>query len=637
MKDNPAISYIQLEEAAPLFDTEAIAAKDEWIVSRPLPTFFERMQAILAAAKNEWISFLPPEVLTKAEGTAKLIVCQHGSENTIVSIYQAPLLLGASLLEIAFHRDLAKEILTPYILDESAFLYALLTRARTVQVVAGTSRGKDATEVVQAVAPMETNPYQKQYLLQKYVESYFRAKQGDLASELLKVLPLLDDKVVDQLTDLNKWITALVQETPKNKLTRDVIPLVKCYVAKLTPEKEWLPSYSGLFQIAKKGRYKASYLKHKAVSPFQKRLGQYIGRKLIYPIAKRLAIRTEQVVFLSQKIVHPDDTFLPLYQVIKQQKPEKEIAMYFRSDNYNFRYYLRFFYALGRSKYLFVDDYYYPFYNIRIREEAVVVQLWHAAGAFKKFGHSAIGYADSLSPEFETRAHQNYTHVIASSAEIKTQYAEAFQIDQEKILPLGLPRLWKFYDEAYKQFNQTYYQEMYPALKRKKVILYAPTFRGNSEQRKAFDVPLDLSALREQLGEEYVFFVKLHPLVDKGSLDFTDTADFAFDVSDQNIADLMLIADMLVTDYSSVIFEFALLGKPILFYAYDLENYLEERDFYEAYESYVPGPIVKTEAALIHAIQTETGEAVNDAFVQRNFTYQDGQAAERIIAELMPD
>lgn len=52
MKDNPAISYIQLEEAAPLFDTEAIAAKDEWIVSRPLPTFFERMQAILAAAKK---------------------------------------------------------------------------------------------------------------------------------------------------------------------------------------------------------------------------------------------------------------------------------------------------------------------------------------------------------------------------------------------------------------------------------------------------------------------------------------------------------------------------------------------------------------------------------------------------------
>ncbi|MDN8660435.1 CDP-glycerol glycerophosphotransferase family protein, partial [Staphylococcus aureus] len=85
-----------------------------------------------------------------------------------------------------------------------------------------------------------------------------------------------------------------------------------------------------------------------------------------------------------------------------------------------------------RAKYVFLDDYYYQLYSIRMRKEAEVIQLWHAAGAFKRFGHSSLGFKDSISLDFETRAHQNYTTSVISSSDLKPIYAEAFHMDETK-------------------------------------------------------------------------------------------------------------------------------------------------------------------------------------------------------------
>lgn len=636
--DIAAISYVPLKkEAYSSFKTSAWREVDEVVIIEEEVTFFDWMKKVLATCKHDWISFAILDEMPVAELFVSLAECK---EKKNVSIYQTTELLGAPLAGLTFRKELAEKVLKQWKPeDEGAFIYLLLVTAKTIQVANGPFREVDFVERTKQVLAAEDNCYQKRYLIRCFLEQKFAKKvpneQG--ISEIIQVLSLLEVEVINQMPSLCEYITAIISQQGSGKCSESILLLVSKYTEILTSEKKWLPPYSGLFKVAKKKRYRPKMMRIPSISNFHKRLAQYIGRKIVYPLAKRLPVQPDKVLFLSKKTVHPDDTFWPLYHEIKQQKKTKKVAMYFLAEDFRFSYFWRFFYDLGRSKYLFVDDYYYPFYNITIREEATVVQLWHAAGAFKKFGHSAIGHKDSLPEEFETRAHQNYSYVIASSDSVKAQYAEAFQMDKVNVLPLGLPRLWKLFDADYKAFNQRRFKEEYPSFKNKKILLYAPTFRGNTEQRSELKVPLHLKALRNSLGEEYVLLIKLHPHIDAISLDISEAEGFAFDVSNQNIMDLMLLADVLITDYSSVITEFALLEKPIIFYAYDLASYLEERDFFEDYESYVPGPIVQTEKELINCLQVGVPNVSKASFNARNFTYQDGHAAERIIKRVMPD
>ncbi|EAD3383158.1 glycosyl transferase family 2, partial [Listeria monocytogenes] len=207
-----------------------------------------------------------------------------------------------------------------------------------------------------------------------------------------------------------------------------------------------------------------------------------------------------------------------------------------------------------------------------------------------------------------------------------------------KIEAFGLPRLWKLFDQDYKEFRLDYFQKMYPLLKGKKVITYAPTFRGNSEERKAFQLELNLRKMKEELGKEYVVVIKLHPLVSVETQVPEDLADFVLDFSGIEMNDVLIVTDILITDYSSVIYDYSILNRPIIFYAYDLEAYSLERNFYHDYLEFVPGPVVATTEEAIKLIQTNqmiTGKLQD--FAEKAFEYHDGDAAARIIDYVMQD
>lgn len=180
----------------------------------------------------------------------------------------------------------------------------------------------------------------------------------------------------------------------------------------------------------------------------------------------------------------------------------------------------------------------------------------------------------------------------------------------------------------------------------KKVVLYAPTWRDDQvtqSGRYTLDLKLDLDAMQRALGQDYVLLLRLHYLV-ATHLDVSDYEGFVFDLSGhEDIRDLYLVSDVLITDYSSVFFDYANLKRPILFFMYDLEAYRDTlRGFYFDIEKEAPGPIVKTTQGLIDEmnrldevdfVQSERFQK----FYERFCGLEDGQAAKRVADQLLAE
>jgi CDP-glycerol glycerophosphotransferase len=173
----------------------------------------------------------------------------------------------------------------------------------------------------------------------------------------------------------------------------------------------------------------------------------------------------------------------------------------------------------------------------------------------------------------------------------------------------------------------------------KKIILYAPTWRDNQHTTGVgytLDLGTDFDKLRMALQDEYIILFRAHYLV-ANKFDFAKYAGFIYDVSHiDDINDLYIISDLLITDYSSVFFDYANLKRPMIFYMYDLDLYQEIlRGFYLDLEE-LPGPIVRSENELIAAIKNSTNvdEEVITRF-NKKFNYlEDGQAAKRVVEEV---
>ena len=175
----------------------------------------------------------------------------------------------------------------------------------------------------------------------------------------------------------------------------------------------------------------------------------------------------------------------------------------------------------------------------------------------------------------------------------------------------------------------------------KKVILYAPTWRDNqhnSNMGYTYKTEVNFDLLKEKLQNDYIILFRAHYLV-ANSFDFEKYKGFIYDVSRvDDINDLYIISDMLITDYSSVFFDYANLKRPIVFYMYDFEEYRDElRGFYIDIKE-LPGKITKTETELIEAIDN-TKEFIYDEKYRKfneKFNYlDDGQAAKRVVEKLI--
>ena len=265
--------------------------------------------------------------------------------------------------------------------------------------------------------------------------------------------------------------------------------------------------------------------------------------------------------------------------------------------------------------------------------ENVIVQLWHAPGASKKFG----GSVDIESRPILKKISNNTDWLIVTSDDIKKYYAEAFQISENKIKALGLPRMDYYFENHDSKELKNKFCKDYGISPDKKIILYAPTFRDEEEFNNVFNY-FDLEKFNKELSDEYVLALRLHPKIKNFYKDDISSKGQYIDVSDfKNEQELMLLSDMLITDYSSIMIEYSILSRPIVFFTYDLDNYLsKERGFYYDFEKTVPGPIVYTSDELIDAIKNnDFDKSKISSFANTQFNEINGQSSKHVVDYLL--
>ncbi|MBQ5823653.1 MAG: CDP-glycerol glycerophosphotransferase family protein [Clostridia bacterium] len=285
-------------------------------------------------------------------------------------------------------------------------------------------------------------------------------------------------------------------------------------------------------------------------------------------------------------------------------------------------------YLLATAKYVFMNDNFMPLGYLNFRDEAVIVQLWHAEGAFKKFGLDIDQPADIRARELA--ANKKLSFVTCSSTGVADIYASAFGVEKSKVLPIGSPRADVLLRAENTAELREEFERKYPQSKGKKIVLYAPTFRDDPELDAQFLSHCDYAEFEKALGDTHCLLVRLHPQVHG-----TARIDGAIDVTDvKNVNDLTLISDAVITDYSSICMDFVLLDKPCVFFAPDLDEYTSRRPFYFDYRAYVPGEIAANTGELVAAVRDAGKCDRADRFKAINLDMVDGKSIERLVSRI---
>lgn len=294
-------------------------------------------------------------------------------------------------------------------------------------------------------------------------------------------------------------------------------------------------------------------------------------------------------------------------------------------------YWIKLIVCLAKQDFVLIDDYAPVFKALDLDRRTKLVQVWHAGLGFKSVGYSRFGKKDSPRPL--SSCHRKYDYVVVGSKNLIPVYQEVFGVSREKFLPLGVPRVDDFLrQEDSEQYREQFYKQ-YPQAKGKKLILFAPTYRGSGQQEAFYPYSrLDLKQLWEFCGGEYIFAFKMHPFIKKGPEIEGEWNSRILDLSGEDVNSLLRICDILITDYSSVIYEFVLLERPILFYAFDKEEYSAVRGFHWDFDQYAPGQICETFGALMEALEKkEYGDRRRQVFREFGYEYTDGGSTDRLI------
>jgi len=306
--------------------------------------------------------------------------------------------------------------------------------------------------------------------------------------------------------------------------------------------------------------------------------GIYIGKSflnIIYSLIK-LCHSKNKVIMMSRQSNNPNLDFILIEKEIIKRNKDVKIKMlckkiskgFFAKIGYGF-YILKCMYNLATARVCILDGYSIPVSILRHKKNLEIIQIWHAAGAIKKFGYQALNKEEGRAPEVARlmNMHKNYSHVMAPSFATAEFYKEAFGINDDKIFINGMPRLDYIQDKEIGNKKQEMFFEDYPEYKDKKTILYVPTFRVNSDNQESIKKLIDSVD-----SAKYNLLLRFHPLNNDGDEFERYLVDWKY-----NTSDLIRIADYIITDYSAVAFEACMLDKPLYFYVYDINEYRQTR------------------------------------------------------------
>ncbi|HHW69695.1 MAG TPA: CDP-glycerol glycerophosphotransferase family protein [Tenericutes bacterium] len=292
---------------------------------------------------------------------------------------------------------------------------------------------------------------------------------------------------------------------------------------------------------------------------------------LIYTLLKILPTMNKVVLITRRSKKTPID-FMMLKEKINYLYPSTKVVVL----NHKLKFKLMLpihiiieMYHLATSRSAIIDSYIIPISVYKHKKQLKIIQIWHALGAIKKFGYATLGKNEGSNNKIANfmKMHKNYDYVICGSNEMIDNYSKCFNIDKSKIKPYGMPRVdYLLSVDKNKIKNEIY--SYYNLDKTKKTILYAPTFRKKKQIQYCKFI-------------EQVDFKKYNLIIKKHHLDKSVIKDHGSAIIDNNfdVMNLAIASDYIVTDYSAITFEAAILEKPLFFYVYDIKKYKKIEDY----------------------------------------------------------
>jgi CDP-ribitol ribitolphosphotransferase len=368
---------------------------------------------------------------------------------------------------------------------------------------------------------------------------------------------------------------------------------------------------------------------------------EYLLASAILRVARfffsRLRIRRDRVVLATARVPTLDGNLLHIHAALRRLHPAIEPVLLLEPYSYGLRGKLGYLVRLVRGMYylqtarLFVvDNAYLPIHVAPHRPGTTVVQVWHAAGALKRFG---VDTRTPLAEPERTFLHRHYDAVVVGGEWSRAPYAAALRTPVERVLALGSPRTDFFFDDAALGSARERVLDLHPSLRGRRVVLYAPTFRGRGVAKRAAP-GLDATRLRAALPPDHALVLKTHPNLDPAATP-RDGYDVVADPRAE-INDLLALTDVLVTDYSSSVVEFAILRRPIVLLVPDLAEYEVDPGLYLDYPTEMIGTQVVDTDGVIEAIADDRFDRSGyDAFVERQLGTARGGASERFVRHFL--
>lgn len=323
-----------------------------------------------------------------------------------------------------------------------------------------------------------------------------------------------------------------------------------------------------------------------------------------------------RVMFLSENKDEMSGNLRAIYDRMIERKLDHRFKIDCIFENIvikknSFCYWIKLIFKIAKADYIFVEDYVPVFSFLKLNKNTCLVQTWHAGFGFKSVGYGRFGLKGSPNPY--QSCHRKYTYALVGNEHLREVYTEVFGIPQDVLLATGMPKLDTFLDKKKMLSNETAFYSKYPHLREKRIMIFAPTYRGNNQKEAFYDFDrIDQDALYEYCKNNNMAVIfKFHYFISNSFIIKESYRDLFFDMSESDLHTLFYIGDILVTDYSSCFYEYILLEKPIIFYIYDEAFFSASRGVHRKVSKIAPGKVVRSFRELIACLENKDYEIYN--------------------------
>lgn len=333
------------------------------------------------------------------------------------------------------------------------------------------------------------------------------------------------------------------------------------------------------------------------IKQYIKMLLQNVLLPILYGVYRRAPVRPGSVIFADAHHEEMPFSMRRMYEAVREREAQGHCRIELFIGDFGrmpfgamVRFLVRFMKQYATAEYVFICDYFLPASSCRKRPETKLVQLWHSCGLMKKI---AFDTGEDIPKNYRGDMFGNYSYLTMSAMICVPVHARALRLSREHIFATGISRTDYYFDESWNRKCREQFERLHPEARGRRVAVWAPTFRGNAAMPRLEGLE-ELKQAAKLLEPAWYFVIKAHPHVDAHGRVSTSTIP---------TEELFAVADVLITDYSSVLFDYLLYQKPAVLFAPDLKQYDESRGFYLDYDA-IPYPHTTTGQELAAAVQT---------------------------------